>query len=214
MRWSETAATVFDVKRSNPVPEQAGWETISSETHFTNSHLKVVTERVKTPTRRESRAWTIVHRKSAVIVAPITRDGNILLIRQERVPVRAAIWEMPAGQIEGSGEPSEKEIEATALRELREETGYELASDGELIPLGHYFSSPGFTDECGYCFLARPVQPCVGPRVREESEHILDCRSFSPAEFARMIGNNEIRDANTLSMAARLVARGFVSLDS
>ena len=173
-----------------------------------------MTDRVKTPTRAEPRAWAIVHRKPAVVIAPMTRDGKIILIRQERVPIRAAIWEIPAGQIEDSAEPSEKEIEATALRELREETGYELASDGKLIPLGHYFSSPGFTDEHGYFFLARPVQPCVGPHVREDSEHILDCRSFSAAEFARMIANNEIRDANTLSICARLVARGFLSLDS
>jgi 8-oxo-dGTP pyrophosphatase MutT (NUDIX family) len=202
------------VRTSNLVRDGAGWETVSSETHFSNSHLEVVTDCVKTPTRAEPRAWAIVHRKPAVVIAPITRDGNIILIRQERVPIRAAIWEIPAGQIEDSAEPSEKEIEATALRELREETGYELASDGELIPLGHYFSSPGFTDEHGYFFLARPVQPCVGPHVREDSEHILDCRSFSADEFARMIANNEIRDANTLSISARLVARRFLSLDS
>jgi hypothetical protein len=34
------------------------------------------------------------------------------------------------------------------------------------------------------------------------------------AEFARMIADNEIRDANTLSMAALLAARGFLSLKS
>ena len=144
----------------------------------------------------------------------MTRDGKIILIRQERIPIRATIWEIPAGQIEGTSEPSEKEIEATALRELREETGHELASDGTLIPLGYYFSSPGFTDEHGYFFLARPVQPCTDPHVREESEQIVDCRSFSVAEFARMIAENEICDANTLSMAARLAVRGFLSFES
>ena len=192
----------------------AGWETVSSETHFANSHLEVVTDRVKTPSRSTARPWATVHRKPAVVIAPMTRDGKIILIRQERIPIRATIWEIPAGQIEGTSEPSEKEIEATALRELREETGHELASDGTLIPLGYYFSSPGFTDEHGYFFLARPVQPCTDPHVREESEQIVDCRSFSVAEFARMIAENEICDANTLSMAARLAVRGFLSFES
>ena len=202
------------MRRSNLVRDGAGWETVSSETHFANSHLEVVTDCVKTPSRSTARSWATVHRKPAVVIAPMTREGKIILIRQERIPIRAAIWEVPAGQIEDTSEPSEKEIEATALRELREETGHELASNGELIPIGYYFSSPGFTDEHGYFFLARPVQPCADPHVREESEQIVDCRSFSVAEFARMIAENEIRDANTLSMAARLAARGFLSLKS
>jgi len=84
------------------------WETISSERHFANAHLEVVTERVRTPSRSEPRTWTIVHRKAAVIIAPMTREGKILLIRQERIPIREAIWEMPSGQIDtvaGSGDP-------------------------------------------------------------------------------------------------------------
>ena len=134
---------------------QNSWETVSSERHFANAHLEVVTDHVRTPSRSVPRAWTIVHRKAAVIIAPMTRDGKIVLIRQERIPIRAAIWEMPSGQIDG---PAQETAEQVALRELREEAGYELAKDGELVALGHYFTSPGFTDERGYFFLARPVR--------------------------------------------------------
>src|SRR5437660_12480135 len=143
----------------------------------------------------------------------MTRDGKVVLIRQERVPIRAAIWEMPDGQIDDSGEAKESEIEAVALRELREETGYELAKGGEVTPLGHYFSSPGFTDEHGYFFLVRPVEPCAD-YVRDEAESILDCRAFGVEEIWRMIAENEICDANTLSVWARLAARGFLSRDA
>ena len=187
-----------------------GWETISSDRHFGNAHLEVVTDHVRTPTRATPRAWTVVHRKAAVIIAPMTRAGKIILIRQERVPIRSAIWEMPSGQIDKVLEPDQKEIKAVALSELREEAGYELAKGGELIELGHYFSSPGFTDEHGYFFLARPVEPCAD-YVRDETEAIVDCREFSIEELRRMIAKNEIRDANTLSMWARLVAGGFLS---
>jgi ADP-ribose pyrophosphatase len=142
----------------------------------------------------------------------MTRDGKIVLIRQERIPIRAAIWEMPSGQID-EDEADEKEIRDVALRELREEAGYELAADGEVIALGHFFSSPGFSDEQGYFFLVRPVQPCAG-YTRDESESILDCRAFSIQEIRHLIAENEIRDANTLGICARLAARGFISLDS
>lgn len=189
-----------------------GWKTISSETHYANRNLRVVTEEVCTPARSKPRSWTIVHRKSAVIVAPMTRDGKLLLIRQERIPIRTAIWEVPGGQID-EATTDEAAIKAVALRELREETGYQLAQDGEMIALGDYFSSPGFTDERGYFFLVRPVEPSPDGHAHDESESILDCRSFDPPALARMIAENEIRDANTLSICARLVARGFLSFD-
>ena len=185
---------------------QDTWETVSSDRHFANAHVEVVTDHVRTPSRSLPRTWTIVHRKAAVIIAPMTRDGKIVLIRQERIPIRAAIWEMPSGQIDG---PVRETAEQVALRELREEAGYELANDGELIALGHYFTSPGFTDERGYFFLARPVEPCPN-YVRDESESILNCRGFSVEEIRRMIAENEIRDANTLSIWARLWARGLL----
>lgn len=201
------------MRTSNLVRDGNGWETKSSETHFASPHLEVVTDNVQTPTLSAPREWTIVHRKSAVIIAPMTVDGHFLLVRQERIPIRAAIWEMPGGQIENTREPDENKIRETALRELHEETGYELAPDGELVPLGYYFSSPGFTDEHGYFFLARYVEPSAEHR-REEGEGILECRAFSAAELQRMIVGNEIRDANTLSICARLAAHGFLSFNS
>ena len=188
---------------------QNSWETVSSERHFANAHLEVVTDHVRTPARSLPRAWTIVHRKAAVIIAPITRDGKIVLIHQERIAIRTAIWEMPSGQIDG---PAQETPEQVALRELREEAGYELAKDGELVALGHYFTSPGFTDERGHFFLVHPVQKCKEGAAGDEGESILDCREFSVEEIRRMIAENEIRDANTLSIWARLWARDLLSV--
>jgi 8-oxo-dGTP pyrophosphatase MutT (NUDIX family) len=199
------------VKRSRVVQDVDGWETVSSERHFTNRHLEVVTDTVRTPTRPQPRSWTVVHRKAAVIIAPMTVDGKLLLIRQERVPIRAAIWEMPAGQID-NGEAGDDAIRKVALRELREETGYDLAPGGELIALGHYFASPGFTDEHGYLFLARPIEHGARGNDHGEGESILDCHAFRVSEIRQMIADNEIRDANTLGICARLAAHGFISL--
>lgn len=187
------------------------WKTISTERHFADRNLEVVTDRVQTPARPDPRAWTIVHRKPAVVIAPMTADGKIILVRQERIPIKQSIWEMPSGQIDNHDIDPEN-VKDVALRELREETGYELGSSGELISLGYFFSSPGFTDERGFFFLARPVQPCAEGPDREEGESILDCRGFSSEEIRRMIVENEIRDANTLGICAKLAGRGLLSL--
>ena len=195
------------------LPREAdGWETLSEESHYHGTHVSVATCTVRTPSRPAGQRWTIAHRKAAVIVAPLTADGRLVLIRQERIPIRSTIWEVPAGQIDATQETDSATREAVALRELREETGYELAPGGELVPLGVFFSSPGFTDEHGYLFLAHAVQAGAAGHAHEESESILGCRAFDPREVREMIASGEICDANTLSICARLVARGLLSL--
>jgi len=189
------------------------WETVSSELHFRNDHLEVATDKTRSPARRDPRPWTIVRRKRAVTIAAITSDEKLILIRQERIPIRRAIWEAPAGQIDEKTGLNSDAIAAVALRELREETGFELAEDGKLTPLGDYFTSPGMTDEHVYLFLARPVRPSEAGHAHEESESILDCRAFSGSEVRRMIDQNEIRDGNTLAICAHLHARGLLSFE-
>lgn len=201
------------MKGSDSISARDGWEIVSSETRFQDKNIEVVLEEIRSPARHEARSWTVVRRKRAVVVAALTAEGKLILVRQERIPIRAAIWEVPAGQIDEKSEPDADEIAAVALRELREETGFELADGGNLIPLGDYFTSPGFTDERGYFFLARPVRECAAGHARDESESILDCRAFSPEELRGMIANNEIRDANTLAICARLLACELLSFD-
>jgi len=196
------------VRVNKPKPDKAGWEVTGETEHYADDHLAVITEQVRAPSRSHPKAWTTVRRKSAVVIAAMTRDDKLLLVRQERIPIRAALWEVPAGQID-EAEPRLEQIEATALRELREETAHVLASDGELVALGDFFASPGFTDEQEYLFLARPVEPLRDQKIDPE-EAIIDCRAFSIAEVQEMIARHEIRDANTLSICARLVARGLI----
>lgn len=199
--------------KSKRVSTEGGWETVSRETHFQNDHLSVATEEIRTPGRPVARKWTVVHRKRAVVIAPITEEGKIVLIRQERIPIRTAIWEVPAGQIDSADNLNWQAMKDIALRELREETGFELSVGGEVIAVGDYFTSPGFTDEHCYFFIARPVRPSVAGHAHDEEESILDCRAFSAQELLRMIESNEIRDANSLGICARLMAHGILPVE-
>jgi ADP-ribose pyrophosphatase len=176
---------------------------------FANPFVEVHKAIVTSPTRPEPFPWTVVHRKGAVVVAPMTPDGKLLLIRQERVPIRATIWEFPAGQIDDTSDPDA--IRATGLRELEEEAGFTLAPGGEILSMGHFFPSSGFTDEHSHLLLARPVVPATGGARPDAAESILDCRAFSVEEIRTMIASGEICDANTLSAVARMAALGHVS---
>ncbi len=209
--WLFRGGSIFSgVKLPQTQPANPSWKVEERVVCYEDDHLRVVRETVRTPTAGQGRKWTTAHRKPAVVVAAMTEDERLVLIRQERIPVRALIWEMPAGQIDEEN-PGRAEIEATALRELEEETGYRLAANGRLIELGTFYASPGFTDELEHLFLARPVE-LTGKK--DEGEAIADCAVFSAEEIRGMIASNEIRDANTLACFARLVARELLSLPS
>ena len=190
------------------IRDSDGWQTRQDEMLFSNPYLSVHRVTTTSPSRSNPFSWTVVHRKGAVVVAPMTPSGDLLLIRQERVPIRALIWEFPAGQIDDHAEADA--IEATGLRELQEESGHELAAGGEMVSLGHFFPSAGFTDEHSHLLLARPVVPSPHGHKHDAAEAITECRAFSPAEFRAMIASGEIRDANTLAAFARLVALGLM----
>jgi len=185
-----------------------GWSVIAGEEQFANPYVEVHRATVTSPTRPEPFTWTVVHRKAAVVVVPMTADRRFILVRQERVPIRATIWEFPAGQIDDTSDPDA--IRATGLRELTEEAGYELAPGGEMIPLGHFFPSCGFTDEHSHLVLARHVVPAVGGAKPDAAESITECRAFAAEELRGMIASGEIRDANTLCAFARMVAMGLL----
>jgi 8-oxo-dGTP pyrophosphatase MutT (NUDIX family) len=184
-----------------------GWQILETNTLFKNPHIEVLQERVITPGENRVRNWTVVRRKQAVVIAPITENGNFVLIHQARIPIRKTLWEFPAGQIDGTFQPEMDTIRETALRELTEETGYSLASEGELIYLGHYYTSQGYSDETPHLFLARPVKSTGLGHQPDDSESIVECREFSFADLSTMIADTVIQDANTLALFARMSAK-------
>jgi ADP-ribose diphosphatase len=186
------------------------WQILENKSLFKNPYIEVFQERVILPGEVRVRDWTVVRRKQAVVIAPLTREGNFVLIHQARIPVRKILWEFPAGQIDDSLNPQMEMIRETALRELTEETGYSLADGGALTYLGHYYSSQGYSDETPHLFLARPVEPTGVGQKPDESESIVECREFSLPELSSMIAESVIQDANTLATFARLTAKRFI----
>jgi 8-oxo-dGTP pyrophosphatase MutT (NUDIX family) len=188
-----------------------GWERVSHERVFDNPHISVDAVGYLTPNRHDKAVpWLVVHRKAAVAIAPVTASGDYVLIEQERLPVQQCCWEFPAGQIDVPVEDITPDIVSeTALRELHEETGYALAPGGKLEPLGWFLPSQGFTDEHVYLFRAEPV--CVVSRPNPDgSEHISPARLVSSGDLRRMIAANEITNALTLALYARLAAKGEI----
>lgn len=193
------------------VEDKDGWKKVSAQQTYADPYIQIERAQYLTPGRSQTPVtWTVAHRKSAVAVAPVLEDGRFVLISQERLPVQRVLWEFPAGQIdEPEGHEHRGTILDTVLRELREESGCELTAGGTVEPLGYFLPSQGFTTEHVYLFRASPV--CVVSRPEPDgSEHISDVRFVSPEELRRMIAENEITNALTLALYARMSARGMV----
>ena len=198
----QPAFPLFDLLKA-----EAGWQHTSSTFVDAGPHVQVEHAKVTTPTRSAPVTWTIVNRKAAVAIAPMLEDGRLVLIAQERIPVRHTMWEFPAGQIDVPyDQVTHQNVIDTALNELREETGCELAEDGKLEPLGWYFPSAGFTQEIVYLFLAKTVRIVQGPKP-VGSEQINGIRKVTLDELLGMIDCNEVTASVCHAMAAKLCAK-------
>ena len=194
------------------VEDGHGWQKVAGEMVYDSAHVHVENVRVLTPTRQDKPvSWTIVHRKAAVAIAPRLEDGRFILVAQERIPVHRMMWEFPAGQIDVPvNEVTHELVTSTVLNELREETGAVLLPNGELQSLGYFFPSQGFTQEHVYLFLASPVR-IVGDQAPAGGEQFGGLRSVTAAELTQMVANNEITNALTLSLYAKLSALGILA---
>jgi ADP-ribose pyrophosphatase len=92
-----------------------------------------------------------VQHPGAVAVVALNEFDEVLLIRQYRQPVKAYLWEIPAGLLDV---PGESKLDA-AKRELLEETGYVAVY---WQPLNEFYSTPGGSSEIITIFLAKNLK--------------------------------------------------------
>lgn len=193
------------------IKDHGGWRQLPGRRVYDGPYVQVEECSFLTPSRPDKPIpWTVAYRKSAIAVAPITEDGRFILIHQERLPPRRTMWEFPAGQIDF--EHSHARIVQTVVQELSEEAGCEVAPDGELIPMGWFFGSQGFTSEHVYLFAARPVRIVRQPQPVGD-EHIGEVRLVTAEELAAMVRENVIQDALTLALVARMATRGLLQIN-
>lgn len=157
----------------------------ASRTVFRGKLLQVQVDRVRLGGRTVERE--VVHHPGAVAVVAVTPEREAILVRQYRHPVRARLWEIPAGTLG----PGEKPL-AAARRELEEETGYRAE---RWLKLAEVYTTPGFCTEKMVIYLARDLRE--GEASPEEDEDLQVCR-VPWGEIPEWIRSGRLQDAKTI----------------
>ena len=136
--------------------------TIGIEREHHGKRITVRLERIRLADGTETLRDIVLH-PDAVVIVPVDDNGNVLFVRQYRKAPGKELVELPAGVMD----PGEQPLES-AIRELREETGYTAS---EMVPLGSFYSAPGTMTECLHSFLARGL--VHDPLPADEDERIV-----------------------------------------
>ena len=142
----------------------ADFQNIGSEIHWSGRIVKVGEERFRHADGEEVTREKVWHPGAVGIIA--VDDAHVWLTRQPREAVGdPRSLEIPAGKLDVEGE----EPLATAKRELAEEIGKLAEHWREILA---FYTSPGFSDERVWLFLAEGLRDTDEPAEAEENERI------------------------------------------
>lgn len=159
---------------------------VASKLVFDGCLLKVYKDTVVLPNGKEATREWIKHPGASAVV-PVLSDGRIVLVKQYRYPMEKVTLEIPAGKLDSNEPP-----EVCALRELKEETGYDAASLKKLTSIA---TTVGFSNEWIHLYVADQLD--AGEQCTDEDEFI-NTVLVQPEEVDRLIACGEICDAKTL----------------
>ena len=162
-------------------------KTMKSEKIYEGKILTLRVDTVELPNRKYSKREMVEH-NGAVAIVPITENNEIVMVKQYRKAIEDYLLEIPAGKLEYNEEPIE-----CAKRELKEETGYDT---GNIGLLGTIYTSPGFSNEKIYIYLATELRE--GEPTLDEDEY-LKVEKVEMITLLNMVYENKVTDSKSIN---------------
>ncbi|WP_077367647.1 NUDIX hydrolase [Anaerosalibacter sp. Marseille-P3206] len=164
-------------------------KTMKTERIYEGKILNLRIDTVELPDKKYSKREIVEHPGAVAIVA-LTDENEIILVKQYRKAVERELLEVPAGKLEIGEEPKE-----TAIRELKEETGF---TPKKIEYLLEFYTSPGFSNEKMYLFLASGL---VEGEAQPEKDEYIEVKKVKLDDLIDMILKGEIMDSKTIVSA-------------
>jgi ADP-ribose pyrophosphatase len=168
--------------------EISRWKKLKSREYHKNPFWTYKIDDFVIPSTGFKGVYYFVHTNGSSMIIPVTKDNNLLLVNQYRYLNKKISLEFPCGGIKTGSNP-----DATAMSELREETGF---SSEKIKQIGKFCPFNGVTDE--YCFVYFAENLTPDPKQADDSEE-LSLEEISISDFESMISKGKIFDGMTLS---------------
>jgi ADP-ribose pyrophosphatase len=160
-------------------------ETIATTEIYNGQLLNLKVTEVKLP-NRQTASKEIVEHPGGVAVIPY-QQGKVTLIKQFRKAVEETLYELPAGLLEAGEDPL-----GCAQRELEEETGYRAAC---LEKVAEFYTSPGFTNEVLYIYLATDLTKY---ETQLDKDEFIELEEMSVEDIKNKLFTGQFKDAKTI----------------
>ena len=160
--------------------------TVKSEKIFEGRIINLRVDTVELQNQKYAKREIVEHKNASAIIAVNDKD-EMLLVRQYRKAIEDFIYEVPAGILNIAEEPEE-----CALRELKEETGYEAE---KISLIFEFYTSPGFTNEKIYLYKAENL---TFTSTKFDEDESIETITVSREEAKKMLETRRIIDSKTL----------------
>ncbi|HYG65532.1 MAG TPA: NUDIX hydrolase [Thermoanaerobaculia bacterium] len=167
-----------------------GGERLGSREIFRGRTVHLDVDHVRLPNGNEM-DLELIHHPGAAAVVPVL-EGDVLMVRQYRYATGGWLLEVPAGKLDPGESPK-----SCAFREVEEETGYRPT---DLQPLGWIWTSPGFTDEKIWLYLATGL---TATRQQLGKDEVLSLERLPLREAIDKAARGEIHDAKSVCALLR-----------
>ena len=167
------------------------WKILKSEDVSPNKWFPIVKDEVKLPNGKVIDYYKSQLASVAMIIA-ITKQKELVFVRQYKHGIGKVCIEFPAGRIEQGNTPEE-----TAVAELLEETGISV-NIKNLIKLTELWTEPSKSSVCVTGFLVKDVAITENQQL-EESEDI-EVLKIPLNELDLFIAKNKIHASDTLAL--------------
>ncbi len=166
--------------------KKLGEKEIKRERIYKGTLIGLRRDTVQLPNGKSS-TREIVEHPGAVAVVAITKDKELILIRQFRKPTEQILLEIPAGVPEKN-----EKAEACARRELEEETGFHAK---KVKKVWEGYASPGYSDELIQFCIAEDM---VKMKQNTDEDEFIEVDIVDIDACFDMLKAGKIRDNKTM----------------